>query len=271
MYGCASACWRNGGLLSSDAPLRGAGTLRAGGVGTKNGEAERTRLLGRLGPAMAPLAAVLISLACVANALLETPATLAASPLGSPLSVLAGLIAFHILIIIASNYLVQLPITLFGYHTTWGAFSFPFIFLATDLTVRLLGKQAARRVIARVMLPALVASYVVSVVFQEGSYRGIDALLSFNDFVLRISLASFVAYVIGQLLDIQVFDRLRRIKAWWIAPSLSTVLGNLADTFAFFSVAFWSLLPSPRRQDITNITAAFGSVLHHTRSNACGT
>ena len=134
---------------------------------------------------------------------------------------------------------MQLPITLFGYHTTWGAFSFPFIFLATDLTVRLLGKQAARRVIARVMLPALVASYVVSVVFQEGSYRGIDALLSFNDFVLRISLASFVAYVIGQLLDIQVFDRLRRIKAWWIAPSLSTVLGNLADTFAFFSVAFW--------------------------------
>ena len=152
---------------------------------------------------------------------------------------LALLISFHIAIIIASNYLVQLPITLFGYHTTWGAFSFPLIFLATDLTVRLLGKQAARRVIARVMLPALVASYVVSVVFQEGSYRGIDALLSFNDFVLRISLASFVAYVIGQLLDIQVFDRLRRIKAWWIAPSLSTVLGNLADTFAFFSVAFW--------------------------------
>ncbi|UJJ30943.1 7-cyano-7-deazaguanine/7-aminomethyl-7-deazaguanine transporter [Halopseudomonas maritima] len=152
---------------------------------------------------------------------------------------LALLISFHIAIIIASNYLVQLPITLFGYHTTWGAFSFPFIFLATDLTVRLLGKQAARRVIARVMLPALVASYVVSVVFQEGSYRGIDALLSFNEFVLRISLASFVAYVLGQLLDIQVFDRLRRIKAWWIAPSLSTVLGNLADTFAFFSVAFW--------------------------------
>ncbi|GGE31997.1 hypothetical protein GCM10007421_02170 [Halopseudomonas oceani] len=152
---------------------------------------------------------------------------------------LALLISFHIAIIIASNYLVQLPITLFGYHTTWGAFSFPFIFLATDLTVRLLGKQAARRVIARVMLPALVASYVVSVVFQEGSYRGVEALLSFNDFVLRISLASFVAYVIGQLLDIQVFDRLRRIRAWWIAPSLSTVLGNLADTFAFFSVAFW--------------------------------
>ena len=61
---------------------------------------------------------------------------------------LAGLIAFHILIIIASNYLVQLPITLFGWHTTWGAFSFPFIFLATDLTVRLLGKGPARRAFA---------------------------------------------------------------------------------------------------------------------------
>ena len=135
---------------------------------------------------------------------------------------LALLISFHIAIIIACNYLVQLPITLFGYHTTWGAFSFPFIFLATDLTVRLLGKQAARRVIARVMLPALVASYVVSVVFQEGSYRGIDALLSFNDFVLRISLASFVAYVIGQLLDIQVFDRLRPCWATWQTPSPSS-------------------------------------------------
>jgi uncharacterized integral membrane protein (TIGR00697 family) len=57
--------------------------------------------------------------------------------------VLAGLSAFHILIIIASNYLVQLPITLFGWHTTWGAFSFPFIFLANNLTVRLIGKRSA--------------------------------------------------------------------------------------------------------------------------------
>ena len=62
---------------------------------------------------------------------------------------LSLLVAFHIAIVIASNYLVQLPITLFGFHSTWGAFSFPFIFLATDLTVRLLGKLPARRVIAR--------------------------------------------------------------------------------------------------------------------------
>lgn len=152
---------------------------------------------------------------------------------------LLWLIAFHILIIIASNYLVQLPITMFGWHTTWGAFSFPFIFLATDLTVRLLGKGPARQVIARVMLPALLVSYVVSVLFQEGSFRGFAALIQFNDFVLRISLASFLAYAFGQLLDIQVFDRLRRLPQWWIAPSASTILGNALDTCIFFAVAFW--------------------------------
>lgn len=152
---------------------------------------------------------------------------------------LSLLVAFHIAIIIASNYLVQLPFTLFGFHTTWGAFSFPFIFLASDLTVRLLGKQTARRVIARVMLPALLVSYVVSVLFQQGAFRGLDALGEFNSFVLRISLASFMAYVCGQLLDIQVFDRLRRLKHWWVTPSASMILGNLLDTFVFFSVAFW--------------------------------
>lgn len=149
------------------------------------------------------------------------------------------LIAFHIFIVIASNYLVQFPMQLFGWQTTWGAFSFPFIFLATDLTVRLLGKQPARRVIAYVMLPALLASYAISTLFQEGIFRGAAALLVFNSFILRISLASFAAYAVGQLADIQVFDRLRQLKQWWIAPTASTVLGNLLDTFVFFSVAFW--------------------------------
>ena len=152
----------------------------------------------------------------------------------------ATLIAFHIFIVIASNYLVQFPMQLFGWQTTWGAFSFPFIFLATDLTVRLLGKQPARRVIAYVMLPALLVSYMVSVLFQEGSFHGAESLLVLNTFVLRISLASFAAYAVGQLADIQVFDRLRQLKQWWIAPTASTVLGNLLDTFVFFAVAFWA-------------------------------
>lgn len=154
--------------------------------------------------------------------------------------VLAALIAFHILIIIASNYLVQLPVTLLGWHTTWGAFSFPFIFLATDLTVRLMGKAAARRVIARVMVPALVASYVVSVLFHDGRFGGLNALGEFNAFVFRIALASFLAYALGQALDIQVFDRLRRLRQWWVAPAASTVLGNALDTFVFFAIAFYA-------------------------------
>ncbi|MEQ6917419.1 7-cyano-7-deazaguanine/7-aminomethyl-7-deazaguanine transporter [Halomonas aquatica] len=151
---------------------------------------------------------------------------------------LALLVAFHILVIAASNYLVQLPFTLLGFHTTWGAFSFPFIFLATDLTVRLFGKEPARAIIWRVMLPALVVSYVVSVVFPRGGFAGLEALGEWNLFVARIALASFMAYVLGQLLDVQVFDRLRTLRAWWVAPAVSTVLGNLADTFAFFSIAF---------------------------------
>lgn len=153
---------------------------------------------------------------------------------------LAMLVGFHILIIIASNYLVQIPIDLFGFHSTWGAFSFPFIFLATDLTVRLIGKAEARRVIMRAMVPALIVSYVVSVVFQEGSYNGVAALGEFNTFVFRIAFASFAAYVLGQLLDVQVFDRMRRNYAqWWIAPAAASVFGQALDTAAFFSIAFW--------------------------------
>lgn len=153
--------------------------------------------------------------------------------------ILVALIGFHVFIIIASNYLVQFPMELLGWQTTWGAFSFPFIFLATDLTVRLLGKQPARKVIGRVMLPALIISYLVSTLFHEGQFNGWGALASLNAFVLRISIASFAAYAIGQLADIQVFDRLRQLPQWWIAPTASTVFGNLLDTLVFFAIAFW--------------------------------
>jgi len=157
-----------------------------------------------------------------------------------PSAYLALLVAFHIVVVIVSNYLVQLPITLFGLHSTWGAFSFPFIFLATDLTVRLIGKTAARRVIARTMIPALVASYLVSVLFENGRLNDVAALGVFNVFVFRIACASFAAYVLGQLLDVQVFDRLRRMGvSWWVAPAVSSVVGQALDTAAFFSIAFW--------------------------------
>ncbi|WP_417606282.1 7-cyano-7-deazaguanine/7-aminomethyl-7-deazaguanine transporter [Oceanimonas baumannii] len=146
---------------------------------------------------------------------------------------------FHIAVITASNYLVQLPFTLFGFHTTWGALSFPFIYLATDLTVRVFGAGLARRIIFAVMLPALVSSYVLSVLFFEASYQGLGVLSEFNLFVARIALASFMAYVLGQIMDVSVFNRLRQVKAWWVAPTCSTIFGNLVDTLAFFSLAFW--------------------------------
>ncbi|ARU92341.1 7-cyano-7-deazaguanine/7-aminomethyl-7-deazaguanine transporter [Tatumella citrea] len=146
---------------------------------------------------------------------------------------------FHLLIITSSNYLVQLPVDIFGFHTTWGAFSFPFIFLATDLTVRIFGASMARRIILLAMLPALVISYIVSCVFYQGAWQGWDALQHINTVVGRIALASFMAYVLGQILDISVFDRLRRSAHWWLAPAASMLLGNISDTLAFFFIAFY--------------------------------
>ncbi|HEZ0520324.1 TPA: 7-cyano-7-deazaguanine/7-aminomethyl-7-deazaguanine transporter [Neisseria meningitidis] len=150
------------------------------------------------------------------------------------------LVLFHILIIAASNYLVQFPFQIFGIHTTWGAFSFPFIFLATDLTVRIFGSHLARQIIFWVMFPALLLSYIFSVLFHNGSWTGLGALSEFNTFVGRIALASFAAYELGQILDIFVFNKLRRLKAWWIAPTASTVIGNALDTLVFFAVAFYA-------------------------------
>ncbi|MGF7443242.1 7-cyano-7-deazaguanine/7-aminomethyl-7-deazaguanine transporter [Klebsiella michiganensis] len=146
---------------------------------------------------------------------------------------------FHLLVITSSNYLVQLPISIFGFHTTWGAFSFPFIFLATDLTVRIFGAPLARRIILAVMIPALVISYGVSALFYMGEWQGFAGLTSFNLFVARIAAASFMAYALGQILDVHVFNRLRQNRRWWLAPTASTLFGNVSDTLAFFFIAFW--------------------------------
>ncbi|MDP0344497.1 7-cyano-7-deazaguanine/7-aminomethyl-7-deazaguanine transporter [Glaesserella parasuis] len=152
---------------------------------------------------------------------------------------------FHIFIITISNYLVQIafeipvPFTDSRIPTTWGTFTFPFIFLATDLTVRVFGASLARKIILAVMFPALIVSYVISVIFFEGQFQGFDTLAEFNTFVFRIALASFAGYVVGQLMDIFVFNRLRQGKTWWLAPASSTIFGSLIDTFVFFAVAFY--------------------------------
>lgn len=165
-----------------------------------------------------------------------SPSLFSQSQLKQALLLLA---CFHIIILASSNYLVQLPFTVFGYHTTWGAFTFPFVFLATDLTVRLFGASLARKIILVVMMPALIISYVASVLFYQGSFQGFEKLAGFDTFVARIALASFTAYVVGQVMDVTVFNRLRQVKAWWVAPSLSTILGNALDTVVFFSIAFY--------------------------------
>ena len=145
---------------------------------------------------------------------------------------------FHIPIIASSNYLVQLPITIFGLHHL-GCLQLPFIFLATDLTVRIFGAGLARKIIQTVMLPALTVSYVLGALLRRGFPYGVGNLAEFNLFVARIALASFMAYLVGQFMDVVVFNRLRLLKAWWVAPAASTLFGNLVDTIAFFSIAFW--------------------------------
>jgi len=148
-------------------------------------------------------------------------------------------VTLHISVIAASNYLVQLPLELFGHVTTWATFSFPVIYLLSDLTVRLQGTNLARWVILMSMLPSLILSYLFGMVFEHGEFQNWDKLLTFDSFVARIAFASLTAYAIGQLLDIKVFDQLRRRGSWWVAPTGSSILGNAVDTFVFFSVAFY--------------------------------
>jgi uncharacterized integral membrane protein (TIGR00697 family) len=101
-----------------------------------------------------------------------------------------------------------------------------------------LGGATARRVVASAMGPALIVSYLFSVLYVDGRFAGFESLTEFNTLVARIALASFCAYLFGQLLDIGVFQRLRTLRQWWVAPTTSTVFGNALDTLLFFSIAF---------------------------------
>ncbi len=152
---------------------------------------------------------------------------------------LKKLFCLHVFIIVLSNYAVQIPVTVAGIDTTWGTFTYPFIFLTTDLTVRLYGAHSARRVIFAAMIPALIISYIVGTIFAFGQYQGLSALSTFSIFVFRIAAASFSAYVVGQIADILVFQRLRRMRQWWPAPAASSIAGNALDTYVFYGIAFW--------------------------------
>ncbi|MBL7481513.1 7-cyano-7-deazaguanine/7-aminomethyl-7-deazaguanine transporter [Legionella bononiensis] len=142
----------------------------------------------------------------------------------------------HIFLITISNILVQYPIELLGFHTTWGAFTYPAIFILTDLTTRISSATTARNIIFRSMIPGLVISYSVASYLETQNWNDFFVL---HLMPLRIAFACFIAYVVGQLLDIFVFQRYRANSSWWLAPTLSTTVGNFIDTILFFAIAFY--------------------------------
>ena len=143
-------------------------------------------------------------------------------------SMLWKLVALHVIVITVSNGLVNIPVEIFGVKLTWAAFTFPLVVIATDLTVRLLGKTIARSTIALAYPLAIVGSILV--VLAEGAPQSV---------ALRIGFASATAYAIGTLLDVYVFQWLREnYSAWWLAPAASTVVANIIDTYTFFFTAF---------------------------------
>jgi len=150
-----------------------------------------------------------------------------------------NLVILHTLIIAVSNYLVTIRFSLFaekinilGWETNFplaaAAFTFPLVVVASDLTVRLIGKQSARAVVALAIVPAIAASVLV--------------LLFLGDkHAYRVGVASGVAYGIGTLLDVYVFQHIReKFKTnWWAAPALSMIAANIIDTYIFFYTAFY--------------------------------
>ena len=144
-------------------------------------------------------------------------------------SMLMKLVILHVAVIVVSNALVGIPVEIFGVKLTWAAFTFPLVVIATDLTVRLLGKQIARSTIAVAYPFAIIGS--IAVVLLEGAPTSV---------ALRIGFASATAYAIGTLLDVYVFQHIREkwSNNWWLAPAVSTVAANIIDTYTFFFTAF---------------------------------
>jgi queuosine precursor transporter len=131
-------------------------------------------------------------------------------------------------IVVASNILVHYPL---GSFLTWGALTYPFAFLVTDLTNRLEGPAAARRVVLAGFLVGIVCSFIGTRIIGE-----FGPLVTF-----RIAVGSGLAFLCAQLLDISVFNRLRQGN-WWRAPLVSTLVSSTLDTAIFFTVAFSAAL-----------------------------
>jgi len=133
-------------------------------------------------------------------------------------------------IVLVSNYLVQFPIKYYGLEEllTYGALSYPIAFLITDLANRTYGKIVARKIV-----------YI-------GFFLGVSSTLFFSTnfsdlFSVRIAIGSGTAFIIAQLLDVQIFDKLRK-KKWFVAPLISSFIGSTVDTFLFFSISFYGTI-----------------------------
>ena len=130
-------------------------------------------------------------------------------------------------VVLASNYLVQFPIKYYGLEEilTYGAFSYPIAFLITDLANRSFGKIVARK--------------IVYIGFAIGISFTLLFSTNFTDLIsIRIAIGSGTAFLIAQLLDVQIFDKLRK-KEWFVAPLTSSLIGSTIDTFIFFSISFY--------------------------------
>ena len=150
-----------------------------------------------------------------------------------------NLVIFHTIIIAISKYLVTIKFNLFpganlpffgDFPLAAAAFTFPIVVVATDLTVRMVGKQAGRAVVAMAVIPAIIASILV--IGLSGAPW---------EKALRVGLASGVAYGVGTMLDVYVFQHLRErfVNNWWLAPAVSTIAANIIDTYTFFYTAFY--------------------------------
>ncbi|MDA7576657.1 queuosine precursor transporter [Candidatus Pelagibacter sp.] len=131
-------------------------------------------------------------------------------------------------VVLSSNYLVQFPIKYYGLEEilTYGAFSYPIAFLITDLVNRSYGKIIARK--------------IVYIGFAIGISFTLLFSTNFADLIsVRIAIGSGAAFLVAQLLDVQIFDELRK-KKWFVAPLTSSFIGSTVDTFLFFSISFYA-------------------------------
>ncbi len=131
-------------------------------------------------------------------------------------------------VVLISNYLVQFPVNYFGLNEvlTYGAFSYPMAFFITDISNKFYGKEVARKIVY--------VGFAIGISFTVLFSTNYADLIS-----IRIAIGSGTAFIVSQLLDVQIFDRLRK-KKWFVAPLTSSLIGSTIDTFLFFSISFYA-------------------------------